>query len=121
VTESFGEAIREFSLSFEGAREEFSFGPEHPVFKAPNGKLFAIASEHADGTHVSLKLTPEECLEALTLPFVRPAPYLAKNHWVMTVVSNPAELDATLAWIRRSHELVTSKPTRKRANTKQQA
>jgi predicted DNA-binding protein (MmcQ/YjbR family) len=75
--------------------------------------MFAIASEHEDGTHVSLKLTPEESEEALTLPFVSPAPYLARNHWVLCVVSNPAELDVTLTWMRRSHELVTAKPARK--------
>ena len=101
--------IREFALSFEGACEEFSFGPENPVFKAANRKIFAISGAHEDGARVSLKLTPEEVVEAMTLPFVRPAPYLAKNHWVMPVVTNDAELDMTLSWIRRSHEIVTAK------------
>ena len=114
MTESFGERLREFALSFEGAREEFSFGPEHPLFKTSKGKIFAIASEHEDGTHVSLKLTPDEVLEVMTLPFVRPAPYLAKNHWVLSVIGNEAEFEMTLEWIRRSHELVTAKPARKR-------
>ena len=110
---SFEQEVRNFAFTFEGTREEYSFGPEHPLYKAPNGKMFAIASEHDDGTHVSLKLTPEEAQEALSLPFVSPAPYLAKNHWVMCVVSNPAELEMTLTWLRRSHELVTAKPVRK--------
>ena len=114
MPESFANEIRNFALSFEGSREEFSFGSDHPVFKAPNGKMFAIASEREEGTSVSLKLTPEEASEALTLPFVRPAPYLARNHWVMSVVSNEAECDMTFTWIRRSYELVTAKPVRKR-------
>jgi predicted DNA-binding protein (MmcQ/YjbR family) len=84
--------------------------------------MFAIAREHEDGTHVSLKLTPEESEEALTLPFVSPAPYLARYLWVMCVVSGPAELDMTLSWMRRSHELVTAKPARKpKASTKSRA
>jgi hypothetical protein len=36
---SFADDVRSFALSFEGAREEFSFGSDHPVFKAPNGKM----------------------------------------------------------------------------------
>jgi len=114
MSEEFSLQVRDFAFSFEGTREEFSFGPGSALFKAPNGKIFAISSEHDDGTHVSLKLTPDEVIEAMTLPFVRPAPYLAKNHWVLSVISNAAELDMTLSWIRRSHELVTAKPTRKR-------
>jgi len=120
MTDSFGEAIRQFAFTFAGTREEYSFGPDHPLYKAPNGKMFAIASEQQDGTHVSLKLTPEEALEALSLPFVRPAPYLARNHWVLSVITNAFELEATLGWMRRSHELVTAKPAR-RASTKRQA
>jgi predicted DNA-binding protein (MmcQ/YjbR family) len=114
MRESFGERLREFALSFDGAREEFSFGPEHPLFKNAKGKIFAIASEQEDGTHVSLKLTPDEVLEAMTLPFVRPAPYLARNHWVLSVIGNEAEFEMTLEWIRRSYDLVCAKPARKR-------
>ena len=121
VLDSCGEAIREFAFSFEGTREEYSFGPDHPLYKAPNGKMFAIASEQDDGTHVSLKLTAEESQEALTLPFVSPAPYLARNHWVLCVISNPVELEMTFGWMRRSHELVTAKPGRKPASTKRPA
>ena len=113
MAESFADRLREFAFTFEGTREEYSFGPEHPLYKAPNGKMFAIASEQEDGTHVSLKLTPEEAAEALTMPCVRPAPYLARNHWVLSVITCEPELDMTLGWIRRSHELVTSKPARK--------
>ncbi len=114
MVESFGEQLRAFALTFEGAREEYSFGPGHPVFKAANGKMFAVASEQQDGTHVSLKLTPEESIEALTLPFVRPAPYMARNHWVQSTIGNEIEFEMTVGWIRRSHELVTAKPSRKR-------
>jgi predicted DNA-binding protein (MmcQ/YjbR family) len=116
VSKSFLNAIREFAFTFDGTTEEYSFGPDHPLFKAPNGKMFAIGSEHDDGTHVSLKLTPMEAEEALTLPFVSPAPYLARHHWVLCIVSNEPELDMTLGWIRRSHELVApQKRPRKKA------
>ena len=118
MPESFSDAIREFAFTFEGTREEYSFGPEHPLYKAPNGKMFAIASEEDGTTRVSLKLTPEESEEALTLPFVSPAPYMARNHWVLCAISTPAELEMTLGWMRRSHELVTAKASRKTVSTK---
>ena len=121
MPESFSDAIRQFAFTFEGTREEYSFGADHPLYKAPNGKMFAIASEEAGTTRVSLKLTPEESEEALTLPFVSPAPYLARNHWVLCAISNPAELEMTLAWMRRSHALVTAKPVRKTTAKKRPA
>ena len=105
---SFAVRIRSFAMAFDGTREEFSFGPGSALYKAPNGKMFAIASEQDDGTHVSLKLTPAESEEALTLPFVRPAPYLARNHWIMSIVATEPEFDMTCGWIRRSHELVAA-------------
>lgn len=107
MAKSFLEALRNFAFTFEGTTEEYSFGDDTPLFKAPNRKIFAIGSDGEGGTRVSLKLTPEEAEEALTLPFVRPAPYLARNHWVQCTVSNDVELDMTLGWVRRSHELVT--------------
>ena len=112
--ESFADRLREFALTFEGAREEFSFGPDHPVYKAANGKMFGVSSEREGVVSVSVKLTPEEASEALTLPFVRPAPYMGRNHWVQSAISNDAEFEMTLGWMRRSHELVTAKPARKR-------
>lgn len=108
------EHLRAFAFTFEGTTEEYSFGEDTPLFKTPGRKIFAMGSEHPDGLHVSLKLTPEEAEEALTLPFVKPAPYLARNHWVMCTVSNEVELDMTLGWVRRSHELVSRKAKGKR-------
>ncbi len=113
MPDSFAEQLREFALSFDQATEVFSFGPDHPVYKAANGKMFAVAADGEEGTSVSLKLTSEEALEALSLPFVRPAPYMARNHWVQSVVTTQAEWEMTAGWIRRSHELVTAKPVRK--------
>ncbi len=106
--------IREFALAIEGAREEFSFGEESPVYKAANGKIFAISNGGGESTRVSLKLSPDEVLEALTLPFVDHAPYLSKTHWVATRISNEAELEMTFAWMTRSHKLVTAKASRTR-------
>lgn len=114
MAEAFAEALRSFSLAFPGTREEFAFGPGHAVYKAANGKLFAIVSGDEAATYVTLKLTPDEAEEALTLPFVSPAPYLGRHHWVRTTISDDAELEMTYQWVRRSHELVTAKSARKK-------
>ena len=113
VAGSYLQALREFAFTFDGTTEEYSFGEDTPLFKAPNRKIFAIGSAGPEGTRVSLKLTAEEAEEALTLPFVKPAPYLARNHWVQCTISNEIELDMTLQWVRRSHELVTAKGRRR--------
>lgn len=117
VAGTFLDRIGAFALSIEGAREEFSFGPDDPVYKAANGKIFAIAGETPEGARVSVKLSPEEVIEALTLSFVRSAPYLSKTHWVMAVVASEPELDMTLGWILRSHELVIAKQARRKPPT----
>ena len=105
------ERMRDFALALEGAREEFSFGTDHPVYKAANGKIFAICAAEEAAATASVKLSPEEVLEVLTLPFVTHAPYLSKAHWVLSRATNEPELDATLGWIARSYELVTARPT----------
>ena len=99
-------------MGFPGAREEYPFGPEATVYKAANGKMFALCSETLEGLRVSLKLSPDEVLEALTLPFVSTAPYMSKTHWVAATVRGPVEWEAVQGWLTRSHELVTPKPRR---------
>ncbi len=108
------ERLRAFALAIEGAREEFSFGPDSPVYKAANGKIFAITGASEAGTRVSVKLSPDEVLEALSLAFVSNAPYLSKTHWVMALITNEPEFDMASGWMLRSHDLVTARPVRKR-------
>lgn len=101
--------LRDFALAFEGAYEDHPFGEEVNVFKAANRKMFVICSESAEGwLRASLKLTPDEAMAALSLPFVSPAPYLARHGWVQAVCATETELEITLDWVRRSHELVAA-------------
>ena len=79
------------------------------MFKAANGKMFVICSESAEGwLRASLKLTPDEAMAALSLPFVSPAPYLARHSWVQSVCATETELEITLEWVRHSHQLVAA-------------
>lgn len=108
----FAEQLRVFAMAFPDAREEYPFGAETTVYKAANGKMFALCGETEAGIDVSLKLTPEKGEEALTLPFVRPAPYMARHAWITARVANATEFEMLLQWVQRSHELVTAKAKR---------
>ena len=106
--------LRDFALAFEGAYEDHPFGEESNVFKAANGKMFVISSKGANGAlRASLKLAPDEALAALSLPFVSPAPYLARHSWVQSVCTTETELEITLEWVSHSHQLVAAGARRK--------
>lgn len=112
---SYLDRLRELCLGWEGVFEDYPFGPGATVFKAPSGKMIALASDaEADRQSVSLKLTPAEAEEALLLPFVRPAPYLARHHWVTCDVSNDAEWEIAAQLVARSRDLVSAARGRRR-------
>ena len=111
---SYLEQLRAFALAFDGAYEDFPWEHETPVFKTPAGKIFAMSGVTEDGgLQVTVKLSPEEGVEALALPFVRVASYVGRYGWVTATVTNDAEWDVTQSWVRRSHELVSPKGRRK--------
>ena len=101
--------LRGHALSLEGAFEDFPFGEHDAVYKAANQKIFLFLSSPGAPVQVSLKLTPEEVLEAQGLPFVGPVRYLSKKHWISAKVNSEPEFDIVLAWVNRSYELVAPK------------
>lgn len=67
----------------------------------------------AEKGKLSFKVEPERSLEFTDRPGFRPAPYLARAHWVTLddpLVVPKAELDALL---RRAYELVRGRLTKK--------
>jgi predicted DNA-binding protein (MmcQ/YjbR family) len=83
--------LRALCHSLEGATETFPFGPDTSVFKAPNGKMFAVTSEHEDPLTVSLKVDPDEG-EALrvTHASIVPGYHFNKRHWVTVTLGQDA-------------------------------
>jgi len=51
------------------------------VFKV-GGKMFAVLALEPAGVWLSFKTTPEEYAELVERVGIRPAPYLARAHWV---------------------------------------
>jgi predicted DNA-binding protein (MmcQ/YjbR family) len=99
--------LQTICLSLEGAEENFPFGPETSVFKAPNGKMFAITPLNELPLSVSVKVDPDEG-EALrsTHESIVPGYHLNKRHWITITLGGDAPDSLVADLIRESYALV---------------
>ncbi|MCU1717193.1 MmcQ/YjbR family DNA-binding protein [Pseudomonas sp. 5P_3.1_Bac2] len=101
------EQVAAFCLSLPGAQEDYKWGGVR-VFSVAQNKMFAvmhIAGQESLGFKVDTDLFLGHC----DRPGIRPAPYLARAHWINMDAPYPlgrAELEQLL---QRSHQLVVSK------------
>ena len=104
--------FREVCLGLPGATESFPFGPETPVYKAANGKVFAIMSEPgAPSPTVTLKAAPEDGLAVrANHPTITPGYHMNKRHWLTVPLDVPTELLVDL--VTESYRLVRPRLTR---------
>jgi len=72
--------LRRLCLSFPHTTESVQWGADL-CFKV-DGKLFAVAALEPGLVALSFKCSPESFAELCERPGVRPAPYLARAHWV---------------------------------------
>jgi predicted DNA-binding protein (MmcQ/YjbR family) len=94
-----------------GATEDIKWGADL-VFSV-GGKMFAAMGAGDDATSISFKVDDDRFLELTDRPGIIPAPYLARVKWVM-IEDLKAVSDAEAAeMLRRSHELVFAKLTKK--------
>ncbi|XQE65119.1 MmcQ/YjbR family DNA-binding protein [Pseudomonas sp. P3C3] len=92
--------VADFCLQLPGAREDYKWGGVR-VFSVAGNKMFALLSEG-----LAFKVAPELFLGMVDRPGIRPAPYLARAHWVSMGEPFPlgdAELQELLT---RAHQLV---------------
>ena len=104
------EQLRATCLALPGAIETFSFGPGCSVFKAPNGRMFAVSVTTAEPLDVSVKCDPDVAADLRrTFGAVTEGYHLNKRHWI-TVVANADVSDDLLGdLIRDSYDLVTAR------------
>lgn len=105
------ERIRAYCMAFPGTTEEMQWG-DHLLFKV-RGKMYLIASPDVPGVPVTFKSTDGEFEELIESPGIIPAPYMARNKWVMLEsagVVPPGELQRLIA---RSYALVVQKLPKK--------
>ncbi len=98
--------VAAFCLSLPGAREDYKWGGVR-VFSIAETKMFAVMG--LAGNDLSFKVGADLFLGYVDHPGVRPAPYLARAHWVS--LSYPyAMADHELCELLiRSHQQVVSK------------
>lgn len=97
------EQIAAFCLQLPGAREDYKWGGVR-VFSIAGNKMFALLSEG-----LAFKVGAELFLGMVDRPGIRPAPYLARAHWVSMNLPCPMTADELRDLLRRSHQLVVRK------------
>jgi predicted DNA-binding protein (MmcQ/YjbR family) len=105
------EAAKEVCRSLPGCTEDTKWDND-TVFSV-GAKMFAVTNKNVPALGFSFKVDDERFLELTDRPGIVPAPYLARAKWVY--VRPEARLDDAelAALLRRSHELVFAKLTRK--------
>ncbi|MHC6225491.1 MmcQ/YjbR family DNA-binding protein [Pseudomonas sp. X10] len=97
------EQVVELCLSLPGAREDYKWGGVR-VFSVAGNKMFAVLD--LAGAGLSFKVDSELFLGYADRPGIRPAPYLARAHWISMVPPYPMGREELSDLLRRSHQLV---------------
>ena len=100
------EAIAQFCLQLPGVREDRKWG-NNRVFSVAGNKMFAVLDFMGDG--LAFKVDSDLFLGFVDRPGIRPAPYLARAHWISMAIPAPISETELQALLRRSHQLVVSR------------
>ncbi|MFK0088098.1 MmcQ/YjbR family DNA-binding protein [Pseudomonas sp. NPDC090755] len=95
--------VAAYCLSLPGAREDYKWGGVR-VFSVAGNKMFAVLD--LAGAGLSFKVAGELFLGYVDRPGVRPAPYLARAHWISMVPPYPMGGEELRELLQRSHQLV---------------
>jgi len=105
------EAIRTFCMGLPGTTRDIKWGSKE-VFSV-GSKMFCVIDIVPAQAGIAIKADPARFLELTDQPGIRPAPYLARYHWVS--LDNPKVLPAAALTdlLHRSYQLVRSKLPKK--------
>jgi predicted DNA-binding protein (MmcQ/YjbR family) len=108
------EEIARYCLQLPGAREDFKWG-DNQVFSVAGNKMFAVLNFL--GRDLAFKVDSDLFLGHVDRPGIRPAPYLARAHWISMSCTHLPLGDAELCQLlTRSHQLVVRRlPKRQQA------
>jgi predicted DNA-binding protein (MmcQ/YjbR family) len=105
------DTLRRYCLSMPQATEDIQWG-NNLLFRI-GGKMFAVAALERTPTSVSLKCTPEEFAELTEREGIIPAPYMARNHWVMLESLDALPSAELKRLIKDSYTMVAAKLPKK--------
>jgi len=103
--------IAAFCLGLPGTREDLKWGSNR-VFSVADTKMFAILDFLGDG--LAFKVDSELFLGYVDRPGIRPAPYLARAHWISMATPFPLADDELRDLLTRAHQLVVGKLPKRR-------
>lgn len=103
--------IRDQCLAFPHVTEDVKW--EHNLVFSIGDKMFAATNLEPGDIWLSFKASPEVFAELSERPGIRPAPYLARAHWL--ALEHPDALDTRdlQQLLRQAYELVFSKLPKK--------
>ena len=104
------ETLRSFCLSLPAATEDVKWG--HDLCFCVGEKMFCVASMEPPLTF-SFKVPDEDFDEVSTRIGFTPAPYMARNKWVMVTDASKIKKKETEQMVRESYEMIKSKLTKK--------
>lgn len=102
------EQLRDACLRMPGTQETFPFEPGVSVFKAPNGKMFAVSSAAKRPLDVSVKCDPDlgaalrRDYEAVVEGY-----HLNKRHWITVTLDADVPDDRVRELVQDSYDLVS--------------
>jgi len=105
------DAIRKYCLSLPHATEGMQWG-DNLLFRIA-GKMFAIVALDTAPVSMSFKCTPEEFAELVEREGIIPAPYLARNHWVLIESPDALPRAELKRLIKDSYDMVAAKLPKK--------
>lgn len=109
--------LRASCLALPGAIETFSFGPGVSVFKAPNGRMFAVSVTSAEPLDISVKCDPEVAADLRrSFDAITEGYHLDKRHWITVTAGADVPDDLLGDLVRDSYELVASRRPARRTD-----
>jgi predicted DNA-binding protein (MmcQ/YjbR family) len=105
------DAAKNLCRTFPGCTEDIKW--DHDTVFSVGGKMFAVTNADGPAEGFSFKVDDGRFLELTDRPGIDPAPYLARAKWVYVSAQAQMDVAEVSALLRRSHELIFAKLTRK--------
>jgi predicted DNA-binding protein (MmcQ/YjbR family) len=101
------EELRAWCVSLPGAQETFPFEPGVSVFKAANGKMFAVSVATSEPLDITVKCDPDiaQALRAEYAAIVE-GYHLNKRHWITITLDSDVTDERVRELVRDSYDLV---------------
>lgn len=101
--------LEEYILSMPNAYLDYPFGKATAVYKASNGKMFALIAENSSPIRISLKADPQLAMVLRDkYESVQPGYHLNKKHWNTILITDQLTDQEIFDLINHSFELVAS-------------